>query len=106
MTDPVVLLFARKSDLPAHHRAARGDRHRCGGHQAAGPRRADGPRSYRMRLLQADIFNDEPTHQIVCDEPSCTAVIEADTASQARERAVAAGWTVSEEEDLCPEHQP
>jgi len=59
-----------------------------------------------MRLLQADIFNDDPTHVIACDHADCPAVIEADTASQARERAVAAGWLVSEAEDLCPECQP
>jgi len=54
-----------------------------------------------MRLLQANIFNDEPTHQTVCDHDQCTAVVEGETASQATSRAVAAGWMVSEAEDLC-----
>ena len=58
-----------------------------------------------MKLLQSDIFNDEPTHQIVYDEPSCIAIVEGETASQATGRAVAAGWLVSEDEDLCGEHR-
>ena len=58
-----------------------------------------------MRLLQADIFNDEPTHQIQCDHDACPAVVEGETASQATSRAVAAGWLVSEDEDLCGEHR-
>jgi len=58
-----------------------------------------------MRLLQADIFNEDPTHVIACDEPSCPAVVEAETAALAESRAVAAGWLVTEGEDLCGEHR-
>lgn len=57
-----------------------------------------------MRLLQQNLYSDEPTHSLVCDNRDCEATVEDETMTGVLLRAMQKGWWTGDDRDFCPEH--
>lgn len=56
-----------------------------------------------MRQVQPSLIFDTPGVVILCDAPSCPALVEGEDLRQAEAKARALGWTLGP--DCCPVHR-